>query len=178
MKKTVVVMGLAVLLALTGLPARSDAGISVGVNIGIPAYEFQEPPPLVVIPGTYAYFVPGIDLDILFYNGYWYRPYEGRWFRSRAYNGPWNHIGPRYVPRPLIGLPHDYRNLYGDRKHIPYGEFHRNWRAWERNKYWERDEGWRDRRHDGRDGHRGGPGDRDGRPGDHGGRPGDRGDHR
>jgi len=32
------------------------------------------PHPMLVIPGTNVYMVPDIDLSILFYHNYWYRP--------------------------------------------------------------------------------------------------------
>src|SRR3990170_2485969 len=110
----------AVLLVLTGLSGRSDARVEVGVGINIPVYTFPAPPPLVVIPGTYAYFVPDIDVDILFYRGYWYRPYEGRWYRARLYNGPWVFVAPRRIPRVLTELPPHYRSVPPGHRLIPY----------------------------------------------------------
>jgi hypothetical protein len=144
----------ALFLVLTVLSLQSDAGVSVGIGINIPAYTFAAPPPLVVIPGTYAYFAPEAAVDIVFYHGFWYRPYEGRWFRAKAYNGPWASIALARVPRVLIELPPDYRHAYREHPRIAYRDLNRNWRAWERNKYWERDERWRAgrgrERHEGR----------------------------
>ncbi len=74
-----------------------------------PAYTIPAPPSLVPIPDIYAYFVPGIDVDILFYQGFWYRPFGGRWYGSRFYNGPWGYLGPRAVPPAFRGLPPDFR---------------------------------------------------------------------
>lgn len=149
-QKGLLVTGIA-LVILVGFAAQSDARVNINIGIGIPAYNFAAPPSLVVIPGTYAYFVPGVDMDILFYQGYWYRPYDGRWYRARGYNGPWFHIAPARVPRVLIGLPLDYRRLYGGHRHIEYGDFHRNWRRWERERYWDRDRWWRERGHERRE---------------------------
>lgn len=137
----------ALLLIVTVFLARSDARVDVSIGINIPAYTFAAPPPLVVYPGTYAYYVPDIDIDVLFYHGYWYRPYEGRWFRARYYNGPWVYIVPARVPRILFDLPPDFRSAYPYERAIPYGEFNRNWRRWERNRYWDRDDRWREGRH-------------------------------
>lgn len=54
------------------------AGVRGEVNIAPPpVYPFSAPPEVVVIPGTYVYFVPGINVDILFYHGHWYRPFGG-----------------------------------------------------------------------------------------------------
>ncbi|MGC2061405.1 MAG: hypothetical protein WA610_00375 [Thermodesulfovibrionales bacterium] len=133
----------ALLLVLAGFSSQSNAGVRVGIGVNIPVFTFAAPPPLVVIPGTYAYVAPEADVDIVFFNGFWYRPYEGRWFRARGYNGPWGLIAPARVPHALIELPPDFRHTYREHPRIAYRDFNRNWRGWERNKYWERDERWR-----------------------------------
>ncbi len=135
-------------LVLTGFAARSDARVDVNIGINIPAFTFAAPPQLVVIPGTYVYFVPDIDVEVLFYHGYWYRPWEGRWYRARSYRGPWAFIAAARVPPVLIGLPPDYGHVGPGFRRIPYGEFNRNWKSWEKNRYWERDEAWRGGRHE------------------------------
>lgn len=135
------------LTALLGFAVQSDAGVNIGIGINIPAFTFSAPPPLVVIPGTYAYFVPDVDVDVLFYHGYWYRPHGNRWYRATAYNGPWVYISAGRVPRVLVDLPPDYRHVYAGHRHIEYRDFNRHWRSWERNRYWERDEHWREARH-------------------------------
>jgi hypothetical protein len=130
-------------LMLAGVTSPAHAGTRIGIGINLPVFTFAAPPPVVVIPGTYAYFAPEADIDIVFYNGFWYRPYEGRWFRARGYNGPWGHIEGRRVPGVLRELPPDYRRTYRERPRIAYRDFHRNWRGWEKSRHWERDEGWR-----------------------------------
>jgi hypothetical protein len=135
------------LLFVMAMSATTDARVDVSVGISLPAYTFSAPPPLVVIPGTYAYFAPDADVDIVFYRGYWYRPYQGYWYRARGYNGPWASIAPARVPRVIVELPPDYRHVYREHRRIDYGDFHRNWKKWERNRYWERDERWREGRH-------------------------------
>jgi hypothetical protein len=132
----------ALFLVLTGFSSQGDAGVRVGIGINIPVYSFAAPPPLVVIPGTYAYFAPEADVDIVFYQGFWYRPYEGRWFRARGYNGPWATIAPARVPRVLIELPSDYRHTYREHPRIAYRDFNKNWRGWEKNRHWDKDERW------------------------------------
>jgi len=132
----------ALLLVLAGFSSTCNAGVRVGIGINIPLFTFAAPPSLVVIPGTYAYFAPEADVDIIFFHGFWYRPYEGRWFRARGYNGPWGFIAAARVPRVLLELPPDFHHIYRDHPRIAYRDFNRNWRSWERNKYWERDERW------------------------------------
>jgi len=138
------------LLVLTGFTSQSYGGVRVGIGINLPAYTFAAPPPVVVIPGTYAYYAPDADVDIVFYSGYWYRPYEGHWFRSRGYNGPWATVAPGRIPGALLQLPPDYRHAYREHPRIEYRNFNRNWRNWEKRRHWERDERWREGRGGGR----------------------------
>ena len=136
-------------------PFASNA--EVNINVGIfpppPAFRISAPPPVFVIPGTYVYAVPDIAVEILFHQGYWYRPYEGRWYRSKSYNGPWLFLDPPRVPRVLSKLPPNYRRIPPGHQKIPYGQLKKNWGKWEREKYWEHDKRWRGDR-------RVGPGDR------------------
>jgi hypothetical protein len=150
MKVKSVLLVLGVLLLLVAAYQPAEAEVNVGISIGLPLFTFHAPPHLVVIPGTYAYYVADADVDIIFYQGRWYRPHGGRWYWARAYNGPWLHAGPRFVPAPLLRLPRDYRRgvVYA---RIPYHDLNRNWRTWERNRHWEkRYDWWRKAREDNR----------------------------
>ena len=124
------------MLLLLGFPGQSMAGIHIGVNIGLPPFfAFSAPPEVVVIPGTNVYYCPDVNFDLYFYGGYWYRPYGGYWYRSASYGGPWVYI--QSAPYVLLSLPPDYRIITRGYRRIPYGDLHRNWRAWERGRYWE-----------------------------------------
>ncbi len=102
-----------------------------------PMYAPPAPPDVVPIAGTYVYFVPGIDVDIFFYHGYWWRPFGGRWYRAGYYNGPWFFMpGPR-VPRVFFGLPRGFRNVPPGFHPIAHAELQRNWQRWERERHWE-----------------------------------------
>jgi hypothetical protein len=133
--KKLIVIGTMMLL-LSGFSGQSMAGIHIGISIPPPPiFVFSAPPELVVIPGTYVYYCPDAGFDIFFYGGYWYRPYGGYWYSSVSYGGPWVYIaGP---PPVLLSLPADFRIIVRGERRIPFGELHRNWRAWERNRYWE-----------------------------------------
>lgn len=144
------------LLALTGFASPGYAGVSVNVGIFAPppAYVVPAPPPVVVIPGTYVYSVPDPAVNILFYHGYWWRPYEGRWYRSNHYNGSWAYVRPERVPRAVIDLPPDYHRHMGHGERISHEDLRRNWRGWERERHWDRHEDrreWRDEHREHRD---------------------------
>jgi hypothetical protein len=129
----------ALLFFATGTATQSAAEVNVNIGVNLPAYRFAAPPEVVVIPGTYVYMVPGIDVDVLFYQGYWWRPYQGRWYRSRDYKGGYRYIEPRSIPRGLRSLPQDYRNrLSPGYERIPHRDVQKNWKKWEKEKYWDK----------------------------------------
>ncbi len=135
----------ALFLVLTGFSGRSSAGINlnIGIDVPLPAIVLPAPPSAVVIPGSYVYYAPGINVDLLFYHGYWYRPDDGHWYRCRSYNGHWTYVRPSRVPRALMELPGDYRDIAYRGRRISYGQLTRNWGRWERDRYWDGDRGGR-----------------------------------
>lgn len=137
------------MMVLMSMGYSNTALAEVKVNVGIkvpppPPFMIPAPPPVVVIPKTYVYAVPDIEVDILFYHGYWYRPHQGHWYRARSYNGPWVYLTPRSVPRPLIELPPDYHRVPHGYRRIPHGELKKNWSGWEHQRHWDRDREWRE----------------------------------
>lgn len=107
------------------------------VIVEAPSLVLPAPPFLYVIPGTYAYFAADVDVDIFFYQGFWYRPHLGRWYRAHEYNGPWSIIVTNRVPVVLRKLPPAYRRVSpADR--LPHDDVRKNWRTWERERYWDR----------------------------------------
>ena len=136
----------AVFIIITSSVAPSPAEVNVNVGIGIPLpppLVIPVPPPMIPIPRTYVYFPPTIDVDILFFGGYWYRPHQDHWFRARSYNGPWIFVEPHRIPRAVISLPPDYRHIPPGYRPIPYGQFKKYRVRWERERYWDRDHDWR-----------------------------------
>jgi surface antigen len=128
-------------------PGESSGEVSANIQYTPPpAYVISNPPPVVLIPGMYTYFVPGISIDILFYHGHWYRPFEGRWYRAQFYNGPWVYLPRQKVPHVLITLPPGYRKTPPEYHPIPHAELQKNWGRWEREKYWDSHKKWREER--------------------------------
>jgi len=137
------------ILFVFGGSAGAMPVVDVNVNIGAPPpFVLAAPPAVAVIPGTYVYMVPGIAVDILFYHGYWYRPYQGHWHRAQSYNGPWVAVEPHRVPAALVELPPDYRRIPPGHQHIPYGQLKKNWGKWERERHWAQGGGSRDGYHE------------------------------
>jgi hypothetical protein len=146
---TVLALLLGALLIL-GRPGTATAGVNVGINVnlGPPPIVVAEPPEVVLVPRSQVYFVPGLEFDVFFSNGYWWSPRGDRWYRSRAYNGPWRTIERRYVPRAVIGVPHDYRRAYNRERHIPYGQWKKERMRHERREMKEERRGRREMRED------------------------------
>ncbi|HJV67108.1 MAG TPA: hypothetical protein VJ550_15355, partial [Geomonas sp.] len=109
-------------LLVCGTVSLAAAEVHVNVNLGPPPIAVAAPPEVVLVPGSNVYFVPEVNFDVFFYNGYWWSPRGDRWYRARAYNGPWATVPRRMVPAPVYGVPHDYRRAYMHERHIPYGQ--------------------------------------------------------
>ena len=99
---------LGTLIALGGIRDSETAVKEELSGSFLPPVALHGPHPVVMIPGTYVYRIPDIDVSILFYEGYWYRSCDGNWFWAESNNGPWGYIKPSEVPRPLIKLPPEY----------------------------------------------------------------------
>jgi hypothetical protein len=150
MKKEMFITIMAAIVLMIGMGRPNGVTAEVNINVGIgvpppPPLVIPAPPPMFVIPRTYVYFAPEVDADIFFYHGYWYRPYQGHWYRSGSYSGRWVYIAPKRVPSVLLSLPPDFRRVPPGYRHIPYAEFRKSWKTWERDKYWEKHGGreWR-----------------------------------
>jgi hypothetical protein len=94
------------LCSVTSAHAQVSVGIGLpGINIGInmPAY-----PQLAPVPGYPVYYAPRANLNYFFYDGlYWV--YQGdNWYASSWYNGPWQLVGPEYVPLFVLRVPVRY----------------------------------------------------------------------
>jgi hypothetical protein len=141
MKGAALLAAVLMLLAFVHQPADAGMEIGVGINIGLPLVTFAEPPEMVVIPGSYVYYVPNIQDEVFFYQGIWYRHWGDGWRSSRDYNGPWGYVGPRYVPRPFLRLPPGYRQ-WAVHERVRYNDLNTNWRRWEKERYWEKKHDW------------------------------------
>ena len=139
------------LLALVIIvPIPTMARVNVNVSIALPPpIVFAAPPEVIVLPETYVYVVPDVDVDIFFYNGWWWRPWEGRWYRSRSYNSGWAYY--KSVPSFYAGIPSGWRNDYRDHRwggrqwnyqRIPHQQVQQNWNSWEKTRHWEKQGTW------------------------------------
>lgn len=143
MRKSVFVTIFVWVLLLIGM-GQLDRGIAeVNIKVGInvpppPPLVIPKPPPMYVIPRTYVYFPPEVEVDVFFYNGYWYRPHQGHWYRSENYDDRWVYISREKVPTVIINLPPNFRHVSPGHRHIPYGHLKKNWSTWEKDKYWEK----------------------------------------
>lgn len=92
-------LGTMLLVLMFVVPMPTMAGVAVGVGVALPPPIVVETPPAVVAlpaaPGVYA--APDVDVDLFFWNGWWWRPWGGHWYRSRYYDHGWGYF--RNVPR-------------------------------------------------------------------------------
>jgi hypothetical protein len=137
MKKLLVLLFFCTVVVFSAAPGAAE--VNVSISIPLPGFVFPAPPGLIVVPGTYVYYPPEAGVEIFFYHGYWYRPYNGAWYIANGYNGPWRSV--RSVPRPVRALPAGYRGLPPRHDRVPYPEVKKNWKTWERERYWDKTAG-------------------------------------
>ncbi len=144
-----VLLGKMLLLLVFVLPAPALAQVNVNVGIALPPIAFPGPPQLVIIPQTNVYAVPDVNDDIFFYGGWWWRPWQGKWYRSRQHDSGWGHY--RGTPSFHRSVPSSWRNDYRQRRwkghqweyqRVPHQQVQKNWRGWQRDKHWEKNNYW------------------------------------
>ncbi|MBF0378251.1 MAG: hypothetical protein HQK72_12325 [Desulfamplus sp.] len=151
MNRTYFIIGLIVIAFITGCAENYNREFTEGYNDNyyatyteMPPILFDEPPELIVVPKTYVYVVPDLDEELFFYSGWWWRPWKGKWYRSRHYTSGWIHY--QNTPSFYRDIPPDWRNSYRDHRwrgrewdyhRIPHRNVERNWSEWERARHWE-----------------------------------------
>ncbi len=143
MKK--LLLGVIVLALAPLVPISAMAGVSININIPLPPpIAFAAPPDVIVMPETEGVYVaPNIDVDLFFWDGFWWRLWEGRWYRSAYYDRDWVYYDA--VPRFYFNIDPHWRtyyhnhNWYGHEWHyqrIPYQRLHENWKTWQTKRSW------------------------------------------
>ena len=148
MKK--IFFGALLLAMIIAVPFPAMARVDVSVNIGLPPLVFAAPPAVIVLPYTSGvYVVPEIDAELYFWNGWWWRLWEGRWYRSHYYDRGWSYY--YNVPTFYFDVDPGWRGYYYDRNWygqpwnyelVPHRRLQANWRNWNTNRYWERQRSW------------------------------------
>jgi hypothetical protein len=123
-----------------------------GENLEAPPVtsEYLEAPDVIPLPETdNVYVVPDLDIDVFFWNGWWWRPWQGGWYRSQYYSRGWGHYGG--IPTFYYDVDPGWRRYYRDRnwygnpwryERIHSRNLHQNWRQWHNDRHWERQRTW------------------------------------
>jgi len=149
MKK--LLFGTMLMALIVVVPLQTMAQVGIDIHIGLPpAVAFQAEPDVIVLPDTdNVYVVPDLDIDLFFWNGWWWRPWEGRWYRSRYYDRGWVYY--RSVPIFYYDVDPGWRGYYRDRnwyghnwyyERIAHKRLQRQWQRWYNNRHWERQQTW------------------------------------
>src|SRR4030043_1298877 len=140
------------LLALViAIPIPTMAAIDIHIGIPLPPpFLFPAPPEVIVMPDTDDVYVgPDIEADLFFWNGWWWRLWEGRWYRSHYYDRGWGYYNnvPSFYFDVEPGWRGYYRdhNWYGHRwnyERIPHQRLQQSWKGWKNDRHWERRGTW------------------------------------
>ncbi len=149
MKRSVLWIILSAILFLVPLSAMAQVSVSVGISLP-PPIVFQAPPAVIVLPDTPdVYAVPDVNGDMFFYNGWWWRLWDGYWYRSRYYDRGWAYFN--HVPRFYYDVDPGWRGYYRSHnwhghpwnyQRIDNGRLQRSWKGWHDNGYWQKQKAW------------------------------------
>jgi hypothetical protein len=88
-------------------------------------------------------------VDIFFWNGFWWRPWEGRWYRSPYYDRGWAYFDS--VPGFYSDVDPHWRGYYHNHiwqghswnyQPIPHAQLQQNWKTWQSNRSWGNQKNW------------------------------------
>jgi hypothetical protein len=145
------VLGATLFASVLVVPVLTVAQVNISVSIGLPPpIVFAAPPEVIVLPDTDdVYVTPDVDVDLFFWNGWWWRLWDGHWYRSRYYDRDWVYYN--LIPRFYYDVDpswrayyrdHDWRGHRWDYDRIPDGRLRQNWQSWRGNGYWQRQRTW------------------------------------
>src|SRR5678815_4851247 len=100
------------MLLYAAVPAHAQVSVGIqshGVSIG---FNVSAYPRMVAIPGYPVYYDPRMSSNYFFYDGLYWVYQDNNWYSSGWYDGPWDQIGPQYVPAFVLRVPVRY---YGQR---------------------------------------------------------------
>jgi hypothetical protein len=139
-------------LAFAAAPVHA-ADVHVDVNIGPPAWAYDAPPHVVVVPGVpEVHYAPDVGVNFFTYGGRYYTYDHDRWYVAHGGHGPWTYVERRHVPAPLLRVPPRYYRV--PPRLVGGGHWHSHGKAKYHHgngKYWHHDK-------HGNHGHRGGKG--------------------
>lgn len=128
----------------------SISTIAIAENIiSLPPIAFSAPPSMIVIPGTYTYADPDISDELYFWDGSWWRLWQGNWYRSSNYDQGWEYYDG--VPDFYNNMDPNWRNYYNSNNWqgqqwnyiwIPNQQLQQNWSNWKKNDYWRKHGTW------------------------------------
>jgi len=107
--------GILLLVLTVVVPMPTLAAVNVGVGVALPPpIVVETPPAMVALPNaTGVYVAPDVAVDLFFWNGWWWRPWGGYWYRSRYYDHGWGYY--RNVPRFYRSVNPGWRGYYRSR---------------------------------------------------------------
>jgi len=147
------ILGTILLALVFVVPIPTMAGVNVNIGISIPLpppITYQAPPDVVAMPETNdVYVAPDVQVDLFFWNGWWWRPWDGRWYCSHYYDRGWAYYN--HVPSFYFDVDPGWRGYYrthnwqGHRwnyARISNRQLQQSWKGWQKNQYWERQRTW------------------------------------
>jgi len=95
------------------IPTMGQVSVQIGIPLP-PPIVVPAPPEVVLLSGMGVYVAPDIAVDLFFWDDWWWRPWEGRWYRSRDYRRGWGYY--EGVPSFYGRVPPRWREEYREHR--------------------------------------------------------------
>lgn len=114
-----------VMLLTFSMAVTAHAGVNVGINIGIPVplpsnVVIQSAPEFIYQPQLGFHVSVGAPYDVMYISNSYYLYNNGYYYRSRSYNGPWEGVEYKRLPKGLRNHRYEEIRQYRDKEYRRY----------------------------------------------------------
>lgn len=126
------------------LTSAAWGGVNFNMSIGIPlpGVVFTETPEFIMPPSLGFYVAVGSPYDLYRVNNHYYLYRDNGWYRGQYYNGPWESVKHKRLPRVLRQHRHDQIRVIRDKEYRHYRNNHKRYRG----KHFKPDKAWKEER--------------------------------
>ncbi len=101
-------------------PARAEVNVNVNLGIPLPSIVIAEPPEFILPSALGFYVAVGVPHDLFRIDGVYFLFRDNRWYRSPYYDGPWDEVRYRKLPKPLRRHKFERIRYYRDEEYRHY----------------------------------------------------------
>ncbi len=107
-------------MTMAASSARAEVNVNVNLGIPLPSIVIAEPPEFILPSSLGFYVAVGVPHDLFRVDGSYFLFRSNRWYRSPYYDGPWDEVRYRKLPKPLRRHKFERIRYYRDQEYKHY----------------------------------------------------------